>query len=355
MAEIEAAGSLSFPNFLETVLYDPRDGYYSRLDKTRTGRRGDFFTAVSVGSLFGRILAEYAAQLWEKLAKPSRFQVVEWGGEQGDLARDVLAGAQEIGGDFAAAFHYAIVEPIAQKKGKLAEAVPGATVVGSAQELERCAGLVIANELIDALSFWLVRYESGIWWEKRVVAGEQAGTFAFQKAAPSGELARRLSILEPYEKSFADGYETELRPSQVPLLSEMKSVLTQGEIVLLDYGYERPDYYHPARTTGTIRTYGRHQAGEDPLVQIGDLDITAHVDFTALAEDGQHLGLRVEPLRNQGSFLTNAASHWLRAQEGQVDPTMIRQFQTLTHPAHLGTQFWAVVLGVESDAAHSYP
>jgi SAM-dependent MidA family methyltransferase len=124
----------------------------------------------------------------------------------------------------------------------------------------------------------------------------------------------------------------------------MKSVLSAGELLLLDYGYEQADYYHPARTTGTIRTYGKHQAGEDPLVDLGAIDITAHVDFTALMEDGLQAGFAVRPLQNQGSFLTRAGKNWLLAQEGRVDADMIRQFQTLTHPAQLGTKFWVSIM-----------
>lgn len=347
MAEIEAEGSLSFPKYHELALYEPRDGYYSRSDKARTGRAGDFFTAVSVGPLFGRILAQYAAQLWEKLAQPADFRVVEWGAEQGDLARDIQQGVIEIGGAFAAAFRYAIVEPIPQKREMLVSTLPGVEVVARAGDLAPLAGLVLGNELIDALSFWLVRYESGRWREKRVVKGGSAGTFTYQNQEPSPQLAERLAIIAPFQNSFEEGYETEIRPSLAPLLREMRGVLTRGEILLLDYGYERPDYYHPARTTGTIRTYGKHRAAEDPLVEIGELDITAHVDFTSLAEDGTAIGLTAQPLQSQGSFLTKAAAQWLRSQDGRVDPTMIRQFQTLTHPAHLGTKFWVVAFDVD--------
>ena len=119
----------------------------------------------------------------------------------------------------------------------------------------------------------------------------------------------------------------------------MKSVLTSGEILLFDYGFERNDLYHPSRTTGTLRTYGRHQADEDPLINLGQIDITAHVDFTALEEDAQAIGLTPQRLESQGHFLTKAAAGLLTGMDGQVDPNFIRQFQTLTHPAHLGTKF----------------
>ena len=113
-------------------------------------------------------------------------------------------------------------------------------------------------------------------------------SFTFRLATPTADLEERLSLLPD---KLSEGYETELRPSLAPLLAEMKSVLTAGEILLFDYGFERADLYHPSRTTGTLRTYGRHQANEDPLVTPGQLDITAHVDFTALEEDARATGL----------------------------------------------------------------
>ena len=345
MAEIDAEGPISFRKFFDTVLYHPDLGYYARPQKARTGKEGDFFTAVSVGPLFGRILAEYAYLVWAQAGKPTDFRIVEWGAEQGDLAKDILAGGKEIGGEFGKALQYAVVEPLPLKRRALQEIFPEVTVVTESSELSPLPGLVLGNELIDALSFWLVRWEEGKWWEKRVgkkesghscpdVAGESQ--FQFQLAPPTPELQKRLLIIEG---KFSEGYETEIRPSLAPLLTKMKSVLAGGEILLFDYGFERNDLYHPSRTTGTLRTYGRHQAAEDPLSDLGQLDITAHVDFTSLEEDGGELGLAAQPLESQGHFLTKAAASLLTKMDGQVDPQFIRQFQTLTHPAHLGTKF----------------
>lgn len=341
MARIDTQGPISFQDYFNLVLYHPQDGYYSQPHRIRTGREGDFFTAVSVGSLFGRILSQYAYQTWQSLGQPSQFRIVEWGAEQGDLARDLAAGVAEIGGDFAGSFSYAIVEPIAVKRSALRESLPEVVVVASAVDLAPQPGLVIGNELIDAFAFWLIRFQDGKWWEKRVTRGEEAeGSLAFQLVAPTGELATRLAILADLGPRFSEGYETEIRPSLTPFLAAAAGTLSTGQLLFIDYGYEHDDYYHPARTTGTLRTYGGHQAGEDPLLTPGALDITAHLDFTLLAQEGSAAGLRDLGLQSQGSFLTHAATQWLRAQEGKVDEELFRQFQTLTHPAHLGTRFW---------------
>lgn len=340
MEWIDTQGPISFREYFDRVLYDSQDGYYSQVRRVRTGREGDFFTAVSVGSLFGRVLAEYAFQTWQSLGEPAEFRVVEWGAEQGDLARDIAAGVSEIGGAFGECFSYAVVEPLGGKRDALREALPGVSVVASAGELSPLPGLVVANELIDAFSFWLIRFQDGKWWEKRVGRGGEEGSLAFELAEPTGDLAARLSILEGLGNRFGEGYETEIRPSMAPFLAEAASVLAAGELLFLDYGYEHDDYYHPARTTGTLRTYGGHQAGEDPLLTPGQIDITAHVDFTLLAREGEAAGLTALGLQSQGSFLTHAATGWLLAQEGRVDQELFRQFQTLTHPAHLGSRFW---------------
>ncbi|MFC0019704.1 class I SAM-dependent methyltransferase [Roseibacillus persicicus] len=334
MAIIATEGSISFRKYFDLVLYHPEWGYYSHPKQSRTGKEGDFFTAVSVGPLFGQILAEYAFSSWERQGRPSIFRIVEWGAEQGDLAKDILAAGTGIGGCFGQALHYAVVEPLPQKRTAMAEGLENVEVVAEAAELGAQPGLVIANELIDALSFWLIRWEKGQWWEKRVTSAGNG--LVFELAKPCAGLEGRLSIVAG---RFEEGYESELRPSLADLLAEMKSVLTGGEVLLFDYGFERPDLYHPSRTTGTIRTYGSHQAGEDPLVTPGQIDITAHVDFTSLAEDARSVGLQPALLESQGHFLTQAATRLLTRMDGQVDPSFIRQFQTLTHPAYLGAKF----------------
>lgn len=343
MAQIDAEGPISFRKFFELALYHPEHGYYARPSRVRTGQKGDFFTAVSVGPLFGKILAEYALASWEQQGQPESFRIVEWGAEQGDLARDILKGAEERGGEFARALRYAVVEPLARKRESLQKRLPEIELVAAAGDLSPEAGLVIANELVDALPFWLVRWQEAQWWEKRVClaaggAGDdvERSPFFFQLSQPDVDLQERLSLLP---RNLSEGYETELRPSLAPLLAEMSAVLLSGEILLFDYGFERSDLYHPSRTTGTLRTYGQHQAGEDPLSKLGQLDVTAHVDFTALEEDARAVGLSPRRLESQGRFLTQAAAHLLTELDGQVDPSFIRQFQTLTHPGHLGSKF----------------
>ncbi|MEM9080648.1 MAG: SAM-dependent methyltransferase [Verrucomicrobiota bacterium] len=333
MERIDAEGGISFREFMGTVLYHEEWGYYAR-DLRRTGREGDFFTSVSVGPLFGRLLGEHVRGVWGELGKPAGFRVVEWGAEDGQLAADILAAAEEAGWELG----YAIVEPLAGKRERLRERFgERVEVVAEAGELEARPGVVLANELLDALPVWLVRFEDGEWKEKVVVReGEGLG---WGLRAVSGELGERLGRIG---RNFPEGYETEIRPSCAGLLSEMAGVLDGGEVVLVDYGFERGDYYVPERREGTLETYGKHRRGRSVFEGMGELDITAHVDWTAVEEDAAEVGLGVVGFERQGSFLTRVGADWLRALEGKVDGKMVGQFQMLTHPGQLGTKFWVM-------------
>lgn len=233
-----------------------------------------------------------------------------------------------------------MVEPLAKKREALAEAHSQWKVVSEARELSAEAGMVLASELIDALPFWLVTRSEQEWRERRV--GVIDGQFEFCEAKVKGELKEALMCVpDELVGRFPDGYETEVRPSTAQMLREMKSILSEGSLLLFDYGFAREDYYHPERKTGTIRTYCRHEAGENPLERVGEQDITAHVDWTSLVEDATKAGWREPELFAQGSFLTKAARDLLLEKEatGEVDASFVGQFQSLTHPGQLGSKF----------------
>ena len=122
-----------------------------------------------------------------------------------------------------------------------------------------------------------------------------------------------------------------------------------------DYGFARPEYYHPGRTSGTLRTFSKHRAGEDPLSAPGETDITAHVDFTAIALAASDLGGRPTVFRDQGSWLTQTARDWLLEWEDNPQASSLRQFQTLTHPAHLGGHFHVLEISWNPSAVPQNP
>jgi SAM-dependent MidA family methyltransferase len=197
-------------------------------------------------------------------------------------------------------------------------------------------GLAFGNELLDALPFHIVERHHGQWLERLVTLAPDGGL-----TWKTGEILDPLLLaaLAPLGKNFTDGYRTEVRTCFHALLDALARGLESGLMLWVDYGFARPDYYHPDRTSGTLRTFAGHRAGENPLEHPGETDITAHVDFTAVAEAALALGGRPTEFRSQGSWLTATARAWLLEQEGNPQPSFLRQFQTLTHPAHLGSRF----------------
>jgi len=317
---------------MSLALYHPEHGYYAK-DLRQVGREGDFFTSVSVGPLFGRILARRFIAWWEENGRPSPWRIIEAGAHDGTLAVDILTEISSISPAASSALEYAIPEPLprlqAAQRAKLA---PWGNVrfVSHAGDLAATPlpGIAFGNEVLDALPFEIIGRSGGVWHEYLV--GLENGKFALSKgpAYPHGP-----------EGDYPDGYLTEIRRDYGTFFQPFLRALRHGLLLWLDYGYDHGTYYHPDRTTGTLRTFSKHRAGEDPLNAPGDEDITAHVDFTAAADAAVALGCRINTLKTQSAWLTEAARELLLSMEGRPEPSLLRQFQTLTHPGQLGTRF----------------
>ncbi len=321
---------------MAAALYDPSRGYYARGTR-QVGREGDFYTSVSAGPLFGVLLARRFLQEWTTLGNPGKWRILECGAHDGTLAHDILGEIARQNSAAFAALEYAIPEPLpslrdAQRR-TLAD-FPGTFVsIANPAELTALPGIVFGNELLDALPFHLIERRDGRWLERRVAL------------AANDSLAWTLAeITDPALQSklpgnLPEGYLAEVRTNFPAFLEPLVRTLTTGLLLWADYGFARPELYDPARRDGTLRTFSRHRASADPLDRPGEIDITAHVDFTAAAEAAIALGCVPTGFRGQGPWLTEIARDWLLAQEGNPDPALIRNFQTLTHPAHLGGNF----------------
>lgn len=339
---IAREGPLAFPDFMAAALYHPDLGYYAR-DARQVGRGGDFFTSVSVGPLFGRLLAARFAREWEHLGRPDRWRILECGAHDGSLAADILA-ALRANSDASAGLEYVISEPLPALRAAQREKLgPAIRHVSAPDELraEPLPGVAFGNELIDALPFHVVEWQAGKWHECRVASA--GGDFAWDTESPVTD-RRMLETLAPLGVIFPEGYRTEIRTHYGDFLAPLLSALSSGLLLWPDYGFARPEYYHPDRTAGTLRTFSNHRAAADPLTAVGEIDITAHVDFTAVAEAAIALGCEPVGFRPQGPWLTEVARDWLLSLEGDPDPAALRQFQTLTHPAHLGGSFHVLEL-----------
>jgi SAM-dependent MidA family methyltransferase len=343
---IAAEGPLCFAGFMAAALYHPEFGYYAR-GLRQVGRAGDFFTSVSVGPLFGELLARRFLREWSEAGEPVRWRIIECGAHDGTLAADVLAALRRLSTPAFEALEYAIAEPLPvlrQAQGETLRMVAERVRhVSDAGELaaDPLPGIAFGNEVLDALPCHLVVWHDGRWHERRVALDEAQG-FAWQTVEIND--ARLLAALAALGGGFPEGFRSELRTGYHDFLAPLASALSSGLMLWLDYGFERVDYYHPARREGTLRTFSRHRAGDDPLVGPGELDLTAHVDFTAVAAAAQALGWQQAAFRSQGAWLMETARDWLLEMEGKPRPGALRQFQTLTHPAQLGGSFHALEL-----------
>jgi SAM-dependent MidA family methyltransferase len=349
IATIAARGGVPFPEYLEIALYDPELGYYSRAG-TQVGRNGDFFTSVSVGPLYGRLLARRFLGWWETNGKPGAWRILEIGAHDGMLAADILSELRLLSAPAWQALEYAIAEPLPRLRGlQKAYLEPLASRLQVAEGFGGIAshplpGVAFGNEILDALPFHLIEIKGGVWHELHVIVGKN-GTLALEP--------RETSL--PLSGAFPEGYRTEVRTIYPDFLSSITACLTDGLLVFADYGFAAPEYYDVYRSSGTLRTFSSHRAGEDPFAAPGETDITAHVDFTDLAKAAGALGYAPTAFHSQGSYLTHLAKPLILA-GGMDDPKTIAQFRTLTHPAHLGARFHIIELGSSGetppDVAH---
>ncbi|WP_367874276.1 class I SAM-dependent methyltransferase [Luteolibacter sp. Populi] len=321
---------------MSAALYDPAAGYYAR-PAGQVGRGGDFFTSVSTGPLFGRLLAAHISGWWREAGSPARWRIVEAGANDGSLAEDIL-GSLDLPG-----LEYIIIEPLPQLAEALRARAPQIRVLPSADLLadDPLPSFVLGNEVLDALPFRVIESDGSGWLELGVdLAGD---AFAWKALGPApADLVAPLPL-------HPAGYRTEIRDNFPSFLRTMATGMRGGRMLWLDYGFDRADYYHESRTTGTLRTFSRHRAAEDPLLTPGEIDITAHVDFTALAEAAEAMGGRVIRDERQGVFLTELARPWLLSLEGRTDVGKeLRAFQTLTHPGQLGAKFRVVEIAFEA-------
>ncbi len=341
-ATIAASGPMPFPSFMAAALYDRQHGYYT--NPNRTGRHGDFYTSVSTGPLFATLLATQFAELWESMGRPSPFHIVERGANNGDFAADVLSWSLTHRPDFHAAISYSIDEPL--PSAAAAQAARLAPFLGKWQHdsPSNVTGVFFANELLDAVPFRRV-VRRGNAWVERSVSLTPDGSFCWSDSPLLDRSTK--SRLASLGDDFPDGYETEVAPAVASEVRLAAATIAHGALFFIDYGFTASDYYLPERSTGTLRCYRHHKAHENPFDAIGDTDITAHVDFSLAASAARAAGCHVAAFLDQARFLTGAATPILASLEGIRSPeasSWHRQFQSLTHPAHLGRSFQVLVL-----------
>jgi len=307
--------------------------------------------------LFGHLLALRAAAWWADTGKPVQWRWIEVGAHNGTLAADALDALSRVAPSAAAGARYTIIEPLAALRRAQADMLArfgeSVRICPMADEIagDPLPTFFVANEVLDALPAHVIRRENGEWRE-RCVTLDPSGAFAWISATITpGPLADAISQLPG---GLPDGYLTEVRTGFREFLAPYLHTMTHGRMIWIDYGFASGEYYHPGRAEGTMRTFRNHRAGDCPLSAPGEEDITAHVDFTAFAKDAITLGAVPARFENQGTWLIRTAAPWLRSMEGNADPSLTRQFQTLTHPAHLGARFHVLELAWNEAADPGY-
>ena len=327
--EIASHGPIRFSRFMELALYDPDEGYYAS-GKAGVGHDGDFFTNISLGPVFGEILATQFLEMWEILGRPEDFTLVEQGANDASLAADVLDG---LAGTPLAEARLIIIEPFAPLREKQQARLAGRRVawVEAPEDLPNFTGVHFSNELFDALPFDIVKSRAGRWELQRVQNLD--GAFRLEPA----------EVLDLDWPVPSEDFVSEIRVGQRELLSAISFRHQRGFILGIDYGMTREELLAPHRSGGTLACYAAHQRDDDPFQSIGRKDITAHVDFTALAEDLRASGLEPTAYTDQHHFLVGAVERLLLLLDGQP-PTpsslkKLRTLRTLLHPETMGVQF----------------
>jgi SAM-dependent MidA family methyltransferase len=357
LSEIRARGPLPFRRFMELALYHPSHGYYER-QIGQVGRAGDFFTSVSVGPLFGRLLASRFAQWLGE--DESLIHIVETGAHDGQLAADVLGALRANHPDLFARISYLIVEPSKRRKlrqqrqltelsGKV-DWVSGLSELGS--KFGGVRGVIYSNELLDAFPVEAHQFDASDrrWYERTVTAnGSVLEWCHLGQGGRSAEASVPFLVPLPpeLEELLPDGFRIETSSAALDWWQDAAQLLIAGKLLALDYGDTQEGLLAPGRVAGTLRAYRDHQPVEveDLLNDPGEQDLTAHVNWSAIQTTGESAGLTTEGPDSQGRFLTRVLeeSHRSAPDQWQLNPKEIRQFQTLTHPAQLGHRFQAFV------------
>jgi SAM-dependent MidA family methyltransferase len=312
---IRAQGPQSFAWFMQQALYHPEHGYYSS-GRCAIGRKGDYFTNVSVGPLFGQLLASQFSEIWERLGKINDFVIVEQGAHDGQFALDVLEFLQKRLPEFFDALRYRIVEPFPILKERQRQTLePFRDKVDWPSSAQSFTGIHFSNELLDAMPVRLIRDGT----EKLVAL--DGDKFVF--------------VERPVDKAI-------LNQPALDWIDGIAANLQCGYVIAIDYGF------FDEEVERTVEVRAQHRDLDSPFEQIGDADITMSVDWRSIVERAQANGLRITGFTDQHHFLTGIIS---RLGEGDWGQSALpdsrkakRELQTLLHPEMLGRAFQVLAL-----------
>lgn len=347
---LQQGGWMSFADFMHMALYTPALGYYSggsqKFGNMKSGG-GDFVTAPEITPLFAQALAKQVGQV---LALKTAGNVLELGAGTGKLAADLLLTLAE---ENTLPSQYYILEvsdhlrSVQQEtlknrlSGELFEKVTWLVDLPSDFD-----GVILGNEVLDAVPAHLIVKKDGALFERGVVFDD--GLKWQDQPLQDANIVKFVET-----EAWPDGYLTEVNPAAIGLIGSMAEALNSGLIIQLDYGFPAGEYYHPQRDQGTLMCHYQHYAHSDPLINLGLQDITAHVNFTAIAEAGLAHGLELSGYTNQAQFLMNCGLLDLLAKESPDDVArytpIAAAVQKLLSPSEMGDLFKVIAFSKNLD------
>jgi len=311
---IGSKGPITFESFMDMALYYPGLGYYTSPGSV-IGRKGDFYTGSHLHPIFGAMIGRQLMEMWEQMGRPEDFHAVEIGGGAGYLCKDILNYLRDSSQknepskkitDFLKSLKYVMVElnPEFQKKQMelLGELGGKVTWIKSLNDLShKINGCIFSNELLDAFPVHIVGMRDEL---KEVFVNFISGDFMEQIQEVSD--VSLIDYMNEFSIIIPQGYRTEINLKIRSWLKEISSVLSEGFLLTIDYGYSAEEYYSEERANGTLLCYYNHRYNENPYKNIGNQDITAHVNFSSLKKWGEETGLNTIGYSPQGIFLISS-------------------------------------------------
>jgi SAM-dependent MidA family methyltransferase len=337
-------GSISFARFMEMALYEPGLGYYSA-GLAKFGAEGDFVTAPEISPFFGRCFARQISQVFNGLDHNKT--ILEFGAGSGRFACDILTELEALD---ALPESYLILEVSADLRERqqrlIAKELP--QLVGRVEWLdqlpeEKINGVLLANEVLDALPVERFRISGDQILEQRVIFEDDQ--FRFVETRASDQLRQAV---EAIGLPLADAYVSEINRNLPAWFKSLSNILQNGVIFCVDYGCSHNDYYHPDRIGGTLICHYRHRVHDDPFVYIGLQDLSTSVNFTAVAEAAYQCGFEVEGYTTQAYFLMSCGLvEMLDHEQGKSSDRYLQatqQVKMLTLPGEMGERFKVIAL-----------
>ena len=356
VSEISRKGPLSFARFMELALYDVPYGYYmtqavdgERPSSDRIGWGGDFYTAPELSPMLARTLVNQILDIDAQLGHPDPFTFLEIGGGNGTFAGDFLQECRTTASAFFNRLSYVLVErsPYLQSRQaarlrKMLGDWPQGHVIwkSSLEEIETHSliGVVFSNELVDALPVHRIRCEQAQLWE--IVVAYEGGQFVERLKSCSSPML--IKYINTHKVSLSEGQTSELHVEAEGWMNQVARILHRGIVITIDYGHTCSDYYHSDRKDGTFLCYFRHAISTNPYIRVGAQDMTAHVNFSALATTGIANGLNLDGLTTLANWLVGLRVEEL-VRDLDQESKEVRAVTHLLNPHGMGKTFKVLV------------